>query len=111
MRPMIPISRRQLLLGAALASAAGACGFSPMAGATGTAGVRPFPLSAVRLKPSIYSRAVAANLGYLRRLDPDRLLHDFRLQAASRPEASPTAVGRGKQLPATRSAITSAPAP
>ena len=39
--------------------------------------VRPVPLSAVRLKPSIYARAVDRNIRTLLELDPYRLLHNF----------------------------------
>ena len=39
--------------------------------------VRPFPLSAVRLSPSPWLQAVEANLAYLHRLEPDRLLHGY----------------------------------
>ena len=43
--------------------------------------VRPLPLSAVRLKPSIYADAVATNRRYLLALEPDRLLHNFHKSA------------------------------
>jgi len=43
--------------------------------------VDPFPLSAVRLRPSPWKDAQTANYGYLKRLDPDRLLHTFRINA------------------------------
>ncbi|MBJ6122293.1 glycoside hydrolase family 127 protein [Sphingomonas mollis] len=42
------------------------------------ASARPFPLSAVRLRPSDYAHAVEVNRAYLLRLDADRLLHNFR---------------------------------
>ena len=48
--------------------------------------VKPAPLSAVRLLPSPYLTAVGVNLEYLHRLDPDRLLHNFRSQAALTPK-------------------------
>ena len=86
MRPVFPVSRRQLLLSAALASAASACGISRIAAAGGSAGASPFPLSAVRLKPSLYLQAVEANRKYLHRLEPDRLLHNFRQQAGLPPK-------------------------
>jgi uncharacterized protein len=89
MKPFFPVSRRQLLLSAALASAASACGFSPIAAAGSRAGTRPFPLSAVRLRPSPYLRAVEANRAYLLRLEPDRLLHNFRQQAGLAPKGEP----------------------
>jgi hypothetical protein len=49
---------------------------------------KPAPLSAVALLPSPYLTAVGTNLVYLRRLDPDRLLHNFRSQAGLVPKAA-----------------------
>jgi uncharacterized protein len=49
---------------------------------------RPAPLAAVRLLPSPYLRAVSANLAYLHRLEPDRLLHNFRSQAGLTPKGA-----------------------
>src|SRR4051794_24266469 len=49
-------------------------------------GVSPFPLEAVRLKASPFLDAVNANLGYLHRLEPDRLLHNFRVHAGLKPK-------------------------
>lgn len=49
---------------------------------------KPAPLSAVRLLPSPYFTAVSVNLAYLHRLDPDRLLHNFRSQAGLAPKAA-----------------------
>ena len=49
---------------------------------------KPAPLSAVRLLPSPYLAAVTVNLEYLRRLDPDRLLHNFRSQAGLTPKGA-----------------------
>jgi uncharacterized protein len=40
-----------------------------------------FPLEAVRLKPSIYRDAVESNRKTLHALEPDRLLHNFRVGA------------------------------
>jgi DUF1680 family protein len=48
--------------------------------------VKPFPLEAVRLLPSDYLTAVEANRAYLMRLEPDRLLHNFRDQAGLAPK-------------------------
>lgn len=48
---------------------------------------RPFPLSAVRLRPSDYARAVEVNRAYLLRLSPDRLLHNFHQFAGLTPKA------------------------
>jgi uncharacterized protein len=50
--------------------------------------VKPAPLSAVRLLPSPYLAAVSVNLEYLRRLDPNRLLHNFRSQAGLTPKGA-----------------------
>jgi DUF1680 family protein len=49
---------------------------------------KPAPLSAVRLLPSPYLTAVTVNLEYLHRLDPDRLLHNFRSQAGLTPKGA-----------------------
>ena len=48
----------------------------------------PLPLSAVRLRPSVYSTAVETNRRYLYRLSPDRLLHNFRAYAGLEPKAA-----------------------
>jgi DUF1680 family protein len=46
----------------------------------------PFPLESVRLNPSPFLDAVNANLNYLKRIEPDRLLHNFRLHAKLEPK-------------------------
>src|SRR3546814_12889297 len=75
-------SRRQLMFGvgtfAILAHATGAFAARSTANLRGKA--RPLPLGAVRLKPSDFATAVEVNRTYLHRLDPDRLLHNFRSQ-------------------------------
>lgn len=48
--------------------------------------VSPFPLEAVRLKPSPFLDAVNADLAYLKRLEPDRFLHNFRVHAGLKPK-------------------------
>src|ERR1700760_378000 len=48
--------------------------------------VTPFPLEAVRLRPSPYMAAVESNRVYLLRLEPDRLLHNFRVSAGLPPK-------------------------
>ena len=48
----------------------------------------PFPLEAVRLKPSPYLDAVNANLAYLHKIEPDRLLHNFRVHAGLQPKGT-----------------------
>lgn len=81
-----PVTRRALMAGAALSALAGACahGGAPAAPAASPA---PFPLSAVRLGASHYLDAVNANRAYLHQLEPDRLLHNFRLYAGLEPRA------------------------
>jgi len=49
--------------------------------------VREFPVSAVRLLPSPYAKAMEANGRYLLQLEPDRLLHGFRQSAGLKPKA------------------------
>lgn len=48
-----------------------------------------FSMTDVRLLPSIYKDSQEANLGYLRRLDADRLLHNFRVNAGLPSSAEP----------------------
>src|SRR6185437_6549520 len=43
--------------------------------------VRAFAMTEVRLLPGSFQNAQQANLAYLRRLETDRLLHDFRINA------------------------------
>ena len=79
------LSRRAFLASAsALALAGPALGAPQEAGARRRA--RPLPLSAVRLKPSVYADAVAANRRYLLALEPDRLLHNFHKSASLPPK-------------------------
>lgn len=58
----------------------------PAAASVPRGGAEAFPLTAVRLKPSIYLDAVEANRRYLHTLEPDRLLHNFRAQAGLQPK-------------------------
>ncbi len=58
------------------------------AGASTQESAKAVPLSAVRLLPSPYLTAVSVNLAYLQRLDPDRLLHNFRSQAGLTPKGA-----------------------
>lgn len=48
--------------------------------------VSSFPIESVRLKPSPFLDAVNANLKYLHKLEPDRLLHNFRVHAKLKPK-------------------------
>ncbi|MEG8039658.1 glycoside hydrolase family 127 protein [Sphingomonas sp. LR60] len=49
---------------------------------------KAFPLSAVRLRPSDFARAVEVNRAYLLRLSPDRLLHNYHAFAGLTPKAA-----------------------
>jgi DUF1680 family protein len=51
--------------------------------------VQPFPMTQVRLLPSVFLDAAEWNRGYLNRLPPDRLLHSFRLNAGLPSSAEP----------------------
>ena len=77
MAPLPRVSRRIFLLSASTIALAGPALAAPPPLGGAAAKVRPLPLSAVRLKPSIYADAVAANREYLLFLEPDRLLHNL----------------------------------
>ena len=79
------VSRRTFLLSASALALAGPALAAPF-GAAAEPKVRPLPLSAVRLKPSFYADAVAANRRYLLFLEPDRLLHNFHKSAGLPPK-------------------------
>lgn len=79
------LNRRRMLQGTA--SAAVLMAANP-ASATMRSTPKPVPLSAVRLLASPYLTAVSTNLAYLQRLDPDRLLHNFRSQAGLVPKGT-----------------------
>jgi DUF1680 family protein len=81
------LSRRRLLQWAAMASAFGFSGLELLAAQSGPGRVRPFPLQAVRLKPSVFHTAVQTNTQYLLGLSPDRLLHNYHLFAGLAPKA------------------------
>lgn len=49
----------------------------------------PYPLSQVRLLPSVFLTSIQANGRYLASLDADRLLHNFRKGAGLVPKAEP----------------------
>ena len=73
------IARRTFLASVSLLALAGPALGQVRTG--GRVGVRPAPLSAVRLKPSIWADAVEANRRTLLTLEPDRLLHNFHKSA------------------------------
>jgi uncharacterized protein len=91
-------SRRRLLQGAAVASIASAIGWPRISLAARQTSVRPLPLASIRLMPSPWQRAVESNRSYLRRLDPDRLLHNFRQQAGLAPKADPYGGWEGETI-------------
>ncbi|MCH8686581.1 glycoside hydrolase family 127 protein [Pedomonas mirosovicensis] len=80
------INRRTLLAGAAVAAMlpSAACATKRAAGLPDRA--TALPLSSVRLLPSPFLEAVEANRAYLHRLEPDRLLHNFRTSAGLKPK-------------------------
>lgn len=51
--------------------------------------VDAFPTSDVRLLDGLFKQTQEANLGYLQRLDPNRLLHNFRTNAGISTNAQP----------------------
>lgn len=80
---MLEVDRRAMLLGSAATLVLPA----PALASYQVSMARPFPLSAVRLRPSDYATAVQVNRAYLLRLEPDRLLHNFRKYAGQDPKA------------------------
>ncbi|MEZ0472160.1 beta-L-arabinofuranosidase domain-containing protein [Luteimonas salinilitoris] len=82
----IDAGRRRLLAWSVAAIAAGWMGFPQQVLAFAPGRIaRPAPGS-VRLLPSMFADAVAATRGYLMRLDPGRLLHNFHVQAGLPPQ-------------------------
>jgi uncharacterized protein len=51
--------------------------------------VQAFKMSQVRLTPSVFAQCQQANFGYLKRLDSNRLLHNFRVNAGLASSAQP----------------------
>jgi len=80
------LTRRSLLASASALAIAGPLTAAAPHGRV-TVRARPLPLSAVRLKPSIWATAVETNRNYLLSLDPDRLLHNSRQGAGLRAKA------------------------
>jgi DUF1680 family protein len=80
------LNRRRLLQGSASAALLIAARSSTARPDPKPPAVSPAPLGAVRLLPSAYLAAVNANLAYLKRIEPDRLLHNFRSQAGLDPK-------------------------
>ncbi|MGY4398933.1 DUF1680 family protein [Sphingomonas sp. UYAg733] len=85
------IRRRELLLGggalgAFLATAPQVWAKTVIGNAALPASAKPFPLSAVRLTPSVFLDAVEGNRRFLLWLEPDRLLHNYRNNAGLGPK-------------------------
>ncbi len=81
------IARRTFLMTGATLPLAAIPGAARAMATTLPAKAKPFPLSAVRLRPSDFARAVEVNRAWLLRLDSDRLLHNFRVHAGLEPKA------------------------
>ncbi len=88
MRSFSDLDRRTFLQ----LTAVGAAGMAMPAWAFGAdrtpfaGSAKEFPLEAVRLNPSPFLDAVTANLAYLHKVEPDRLLHNFRVHAGLEPK-------------------------
>lgn len=82
---MLELSRRRVMTAIAALTAEGSFGASAYSQIAhrlpGNIPADPFPLSQVRLRPSIFLDSIETNQRYLLSLDPDRLLHNFRLFA------------------------------
>jgi DUF1680 family protein len=72
---------RRLFLGSASVIALAGPAFARVVVDEAPVKVRPLPLSAVRLKPSVFLDAVETNRRYLLSLSPERLLHNFYASA------------------------------
>src|SRR5215468_203681 len=81
--------RRQFLARAALLAAAGPASRPAAAPLPSSARARPLPLPRVRLLPGPFLEAVERNRLYVMSLDPDRLLHMFRVTAGLPSTAAP----------------------
>src|ERR1700733_11083220 len=92
-RPFTATSRRALLGATAAAALAGVLPSFARAERAALPPIlprplRPLPLAKVRLLPSPFLDAVEANLRTLLSLDPDRLLHNFRVHAGRAPRGA-----------------------
>jgi uncharacterized protein len=83
------ISRREFIDMSAAAVALLTTGLEVSAAVRPQHAVQAFPLAAVRLRPSHFLDAVEANRAYLHRLEPDRLLHNYRKFAGLPAKAEP----------------------
>jgi DUF1680 family protein len=81
------ISRRGLMAGGATLTALATPAFAATKkAAPAPTRAEPFPMEAVTLTPSIWQTAVNRNGEYLKSLEPDRFLHNFRLSAGLEPK-------------------------
>ncbi|MBI1685859.1 beta-L-arabinofuranosidase domain-containing protein [Caulobacter hibisci] len=80
-------SRRAFLLATSALALAGPAAAATPPSEAGRVVATPVPARHVTLKPSIFSRAQAANRAYLVSLSPDRLLHNFHQGAGLPPKA------------------------
>ena len=80
------LNRRELLAGVTAGALWPNATFAQIAPRSTFASATPLPLESIRLLPSIYRDAIDANLRYLHRLEPDRLLHNFRTGAGLTPK-------------------------
>ena len=88
------VSRRTLLASGAAAAAGAAVATLPQAPATAAradvgVSAHPFPLTAVRLLAGPFQANAGRTHNYLRFIDPDRLLHTFRLNVGLSSAATP----------------------
>ena len=86
---MTSIDRREFLyvgVGGAISLALPLHLFAEKPGSLIPKSAQPFPLEAVRLTSSIYLDSVNANTRYLHKVEPDRLLHNFRVHAGLKPK-------------------------
>src|ERR1700746_1370871 len=93
---MTRVKRRNFLSMTALGAATPLLSRAALAALAGVSGadsarlrLRPFDLSAVRLRPGAALAALETNRRYLMGLDPDRLLHMFRVNAGLPSSAAP----------------------
>ena len=80
-------NRREVLQAIAAVSALGAHAFDASGRAPPNTAAAPFDLAAVRLLPGPFAIARDLDARYLLSLDPDRLLHNFRVNAGLEPKA------------------------
>jgi len=80
-------TRRAVLQAIAAVSALGAHAFDASGRAPPNTAAAPFDLAAVRLLPGPFAIARDLDARYLLSLDPDRLLHNFRVNAGLEPKA------------------------